>query len=309
MKYLNITTRRLHILIIWILLIGTLLILSKGNVHAENIQTMDDAGTYSIEGDVKNYISIKDITIDPIADRVYCGQEIRPDPVLSYQGETLVFGHDYTIHGYMDNVHAGTASVYVAGMGRFLGERKVTFRILPYDVSGLSDILKGTDGKIYREYYTGRYVCPKTKFRLKAIWNGQTVYLQPTNNIDYTYEYQNNKGIGEGAIVFTFKGNYTGTVRKRFLILPATPKLKSVKRKAKGRYLQWNKVKSCGYYEIYRKQSKNAPYKRIATVKKGCSYLDKKAPKKKTCYYRIVACKKQKKKVFKSEYSNEKKSR
>lgn len=268
MKYLNITTRRLHILIIWILSIGTLLILSQGNVHAENIQTMDDAGTYSIEGDVKDYISSKDITIDPIADQVYCGQEIRPDPVLSYQGETLVFGRDYTIYGYMDNVHAGTASVYVAGRGRFWGERKVTFRILPYDVSGLSDILKGTDGKIYREYYTGRYVCPKTKFRLKATWNGQTVYLQP-----------------------------------------ATPKLKSVKRKAKGRYLQWNKVKSCGYYEIYRKQSKNAPYKRIATVKKGCSYLDKKAPKKKTCYYRIVACKKQKKKVFKSEYSNEKKSR
>lgn len=309
MKYLNITIRRLHILIISILLIGTLLILSQGNVHAENIQTMDDAGTYSIEGDVKDYISSKDITIDPIADQVYCGQEIRPDPVLSYQGETLVFGRDYTIYGYMDNVHAGTASVYVAGRGRFLGERKVTFRILPYDVSGLSDILKGTDGKIYREYYTGRYVCPKTKFRLKATWNGQTVYLQPANNIDYTYEYQNNKGIGEGVIVFTFKGNYTGTVRKRFYILPATPKLKSVKRKAKGRYLQWNKVKSCGYYEIYRKQSKNAPYKRIATVKKGCSYLDKKAPKKKTCYYRIVACKKQKKKVFKSEYSNEKKSR
>ncbi len=41
MKYLNITIRRLHILIIWILSIGILLILSKGNVHAENIQTME----------------------------------------------------------------------------------------------------------------------------------------------------------------------------------------------------------------------------------------------------------------------------
>ncbi|MBD8972459.1 MAG: hypothetical protein EGQ63_01285, partial [Clostridiales bacterium] len=61
------------------------------------------------------------------------------------------------------------------------------------------------------------------------------------------------------------------------------------------------------YYEVYRKTSQKGSFKKIAKVKK-CYYEDKKAQPDKEYSYKIIACKKQKNKVYRSAYSKRGKS-
>ncbi len=60
----------------------------------------------------------------------YTGSKLRPSVRLTYRGETLMLGRDYTI-SYGANVRIGTGTYTVTGLGRFYGERTVTFKILP----------------------------------------------------------------------------------------------------------------------------------------------------------------------------------
>ena len=77
----------------------------------------------------------------------------------------------------------------------------------------------------------------------------------------------------------------------------AKPKAaKNVKAKAtkKGIQIKWKKVSGANGYYIYRSTKKNKGYKKIHTVTKGKtqSYVDKKARKGKTYYYKIKTYKK-----------------
>ena len=72
--------------------------------------------------------------------------------------------------------------------------------------------------------------------------------------------------------------------------------VRNVKAKAtkKGIRITWKKVSGANGYYIYRSTKKKSGYKKIHVVKKGKtqSYLDKKARKGKTYYYKIRTYKK-----------------
>lgn len=53
--------------------------------------------------------------------------------------------------------------------------------------------------------------------------------------------------------------------------------------------IKWKKVKKASSYMIYRSEGKNGKLKKIATVKKGTTYTDKKVKSKKTYTYKVVA--------------------
>lgn len=53
--------------------------------------------------------------------------------------------------------------------------------------------------------------------------------------------------------------------------------------------VKWKKVKKAAAYVIYRSEGKNGRLKKIATVKKGTSYTDKKVKAKKTYIYKVTA--------------------
>ena len=253
-------------------------------------------------GNAVRPISMEQVTIAAIADAVYCGREITPELTITDGESRLVQDKDYTIT-YTDNINAGTAHVLLKGIGTYSGERVVSFQILPHDVSGLSNILKGADGTIYKASYTGKKIKPKTSFRLKTMNGGEVVYLLPKEGVDYTCQYRNNKKIGLASIVYTFIGNYTGTVTKAFQIVPCTPKMQSVKKVSRGCLIRWKKVKEADYYEIYRGKSKKK-FVKIAKVKKAKQYIDRKATGNQTYRYKVVACKKRKKIVYRSAFSN-----
>lgn len=270
----------------------------KGNDSKTDTTEKENNGT----DNAVRPISMEQVTISAIADAVYCGREITPEVIITDGESRLVQDKDYTII-YTDNINAGTAHVLLKGIGTYSGERVVSFQILPYDVSGLSNILKGADGTIYKAPYTGKKIKPTTSFRLKAMNGGEVVYLLPKEGVDYTCQYRNNKKIGQASIVYTFLGNYTGTVTKAFQIVPRTPKIQSAKKVSGGCLIRWKKVKEADYYEIYRGKSKKK-FVKIAKVKKVKQYLDRKATDNQTYRYKVVACKKRKKIVYRSAFSN-----
>ncbi len=273
-----------------------------GSNNTENDELVED-----IQAQV---VPMQKTTVVAIPDQVYCGQAITPTFSISYNGITLVAGQDYT-STYQNNVNVGTAKVTIQGCGKYKGTKILTFDIAPFDASKLSTTLKGKDGQIYRATYTKKPIKLKTAFKIATINNGKKVYLQPKEGIDYSVRFQNNKKIGTASIIYTFKGNYQGTLTKKFQIVPPKTKVTSVKKRGSKIVLKWKKVSSCDRYEVYRATAKNGTYNKIATVKgkKKCTYTDKKAKKGKKYYYKVKACKKVKGKVYKSDFSNVKKGK
>lgn len=141
----------------------------------------------------------------------------------------------------------------------------------------------------------------KTKF----VYNGKaqkpSVVIKDTKgndlklNTDYTVKYAKGcKESGKYSVTITFKGNYKGTKKLNFTIIPkATSKL-TAKRSGKTITLTWKKVKSANGYKIYQYNKKTKKYKNIATIKKASTLKYKiKGIKKGTEYqFKVVAYKK-----------------
>ena len=125
---------------------------------------------------------------------------------------------------------------------------------------------------------------------------------------DYTVKYSNNKAMGKATVTITGKGNYTGTVKKTFKIVPASTTVKRLTNKTKGITIKWKKVSEAGGYYIYR--SKNGgKFSRIKTISGGktVSYTDTSATTNGAKYqYKIIAYKKVGKATYKSAYSKTK---
>lgn len=58
----------------------------------------------------------------------YTGKQVKPDVVLTYQGQVLTKGKDYKVT-YSNNKKIGTADVTVTGIGNFTGTRSESFTI------------------------------------------------------------------------------------------------------------------------------------------------------------------------------------
>ena len=74
-------------------------------------------------------IDISEVTVEPIPDQIYTGEEIYPEVVVKYDGKVLEHGWDYE-EIITDNVDVGTATVTIYGMNDFCGEKEVTFNIV-----------------------------------------------------------------------------------------------------------------------------------------------------------------------------------
>jgi hypothetical protein len=67
-------------------------------------------------------------TIEDIPDQIYAGEPLFPMPVVSYEGEKLLFTVDYEV-SYHDNNRPGTAKITVHGKGKYKGIKEVSFNI------------------------------------------------------------------------------------------------------------------------------------------------------------------------------------
>lgn len=160
--------------------------------------------TFKITGDpfnaktinVAGFVSTMTFTGEPLVQTGLILQE-------NMFGTTLVEGVHYSV-SYKNNVKAGTASMTLKGLGGFSGSFTKTFRIAKAAIT--------TDDVVMPEshMYTKGGVKPVPKVTV----NGRILKL----NTDFTLSFSNNSKPGTAAVTVKGKGNYSGTVKKTFII-------------------------------------------------------------------------------------------
>ncbi|MCI9083466.1 MAG: leucine-rich repeat protein [Lachnospiraceae bacterium] len=129
------------------------------------------------------------------------------------------------------------------------------------------------------------------------------------NNTDYTVSYPKNvKNVGQYTVTINFKGNYSGTVKKTFTIVPKGTSISKVTPKKKGLTVKWKKqlAQTTGYEiacstdsKFSKKNTKIVPIGKNKTTSKSVSKL--RANKK--YYIRIRTYKTVKGKKYYSNWS------
>ncbi|MEY8515908.1 InlB B-repeat-containing protein, partial [Lachnospiraceae bacterium 29-84] len=98
--------------------------------------------------------------------------------------------------------------------------------------------------------YSGKALTPKVTVRL----NGNTLKL----NKDYTLKYSNNKKVGQGTVVVTGIGSYTGSKTVKFQIVPKKVKISKItNKKGKKVVVKFSKSAGAKGYEITYATNKN----------------------------------------------------
>ena len=132
-----------------------------------------------------------------------------------------------------------------------------------------------------RMVYSGRSREPGLKVIDRA---GRTV-----DRSQYQVSYQNNVKVGQGKVIVRFRGNYSGSLEKNFLIEPEQTSLTKLKAKSKGFTVRWRKqaVQTAGYEIQYSTSSrftkKNTRTITVKNKKTTSKTISKQKPGKK--YY------------------------
>ena len=139
-------------------------------------------------------------------DMEYTGAQLKPEVRVTDGDKLLVKGTDYTL-SYSSNTDAGTAKVTVTGKGDYASSVDKEFTITPKSISGvnLSQIADAT--------YTGSAIIPVVTVR-----DGSTML---SKDKDYTVTGAKNVNVGTAELVITGQGNYKGTAKASFKIVPA----------------------------------------------------------------------------------------
>lgn len=142
----------------------------------------------------------------------YIGKQVKPLVVVSTKGVssvTLKEGEDYVVE-YMRNINAGTALVYVRGIGAYEGTIKKSFKINPVDLGGEPSIKAELDGKSFKIENTSKY-----GIKVKVTFGGRLL----TEGKDYTLSYKNNSKVGSAdtgksapQVIIKGKGNFAKTI-------------------------------------------------------------------------------------------------
>lgn len=143
-----------------------------------------------------------------------------------------------------------------------------------------------TTSSILNYTYSGKTIKPKVTvyYKGKTLKEGQ----------DYLYEYGKNTSIGSGSFTIIGMGDYSGSKKLTFKILPGKISgFKQVDSTTSSIKLSWSKMSSASGYRIYRANSKNGKYTRVATMTKNSTttFTNSKLSKGKTYYYKIRAYK------------------
>lgn len=193
---------------------------------------------------------------------IYTGSPIELDMKVNYEGKQLEKGKNYDVVEYIDNVNAGTAYVVLQGKGRFTDTCKVSFKIVPRNIT------EADFPQIADKPYMGSPIKPEPEI----FYN--TLALQ--KGTDYTLTYKDNIYEGTASIIFKGKRNFTGTQTLNFNIVKSNvPKLTkttitSITVGGTDKLtVNWKKTKKAQGYELYQKSEFDSKYKKIKTIGNG----------------------------------------
>ncbi len=254
--------------------------LTKGTVYYFSARTYGyTPGNFNVHfrlvSAVKN-ISKSTIAFTSNKKHIYTGNAKKPAVVVKYGGKKLVKGRDYTV-SYKNNKNAGKATVIIKGKGNYTGTKKKNFTI------GKKTIKK----VIMRDVtYNGKSKVPAVMYKKKQkyTYDGEVYYETVERSYkkgrDYTVKVKGpHKQVGTYTAIVKFKGNYKGTVKKKYIIRPrAVSKVSTKPKTTSSIYVRWNKVKNVTGYKVYRYNGSS--YKLYLTTSKNSCII--KRPKNST---------------------------
>ncbi|MCM1268140.1 MAG: Ig-like domain-containing protein [Bacteroidales bacterium] len=190
------------------------------NVGSAKLPTITVTGKGNYEGKaVLNFTILpQDITDDSVVMDEYMAvaynkKAQKPNPSLSWNGKKLTKNKDYTYDNtsYTD---PGTYKVTVTGMGNYKGTRTMDYEIYQGGVA----VSKLNISKIADQKYTGMPIQPPVTVKYKNTTLALGTKNGKTGN--YYLKYENCTEVGTASVVIYGKGNYKGSKRINFKILP-----------------------------------------------------------------------------------------
>lgn len=240
--------------------------------------------------------TIVNAAISKISTQGYDPKGAKPSVTVKFGTNVLKEGTDYKVT-YRNNTAIGTAWAKITGIGKYRGTVSKSFKIIKRSVNKLTfPILKDRT-------YNGKSQKPSLTIRN----NGTKL----TYKKDYTVTYSKNKNVGRAVITVKFKGNYSGTKKLYFHILPKAVSLSTVKSTARKKMkVTWKKVSGGSSYQVQYSLKSNFSGAKTVTAGSGSSSKTiSKLASKKTYYVRIRSYKKVSGKTYYSAWSKAKKVR
>ena len=168
--------------------------------HTIRFRTVDQVGNTTLLPPIV-YPDVSFYTLDGIVDKVYTGDSLYQESLTSNANDSL-----YTIAYYSNNLNAGTASFNMEGVFPYtIGRKRYTFTISKQPLSGTLQLENN------KFVYNGQTFAPDWQFS-----NENYVALQEGQ--DYTAVWSDNRLPGEGTLIVTGKGNYTGSLNATIAI-------------------------------------------------------------------------------------------
>ena len=234
--------------------------------------------------------SIVNASVSSIGTQAYGAKALTPAVTVKFGSRVLRQGTDYTVT-YRNNVNRGTAYATVTGIGIYRGTVSRSFTIGTRSVSSL------TVSAIGDRVYTGKTQKPSVTLRNNGV--------KLVKDKDYTISYSKNKSIGQAVITIKGKGNYSGTRKIYFSIVPKAPTFSKLKSSSKGKLTAyWKRVSGAGGYQI--QYSLNSSFGSVKSVTAGAGSSSKTISglaKGKVYYVRVRCYKKVSGKKYYSAWS------
>ncbi|MBQ7203217.1 MAG: hypothetical protein IJS03_04265 [Eubacterium sp.] len=221
----------------------------------------------------------------------YNGKRKKPTVILKSGNRTLKKGTDYTV-SYKNNLNKGTATATVTAKGNYKGKRTIKFKIKAKKVKSCFLNTYTYNGKVktpsvhyykYVKYYDSYYDTYYTDKKECTYKRGR----------DYKMTIKgNHKNIGTYTCKIKFKGNYTGTLTRKFKIIPRNVKsIRTLKRTKTAVKFKWTKVKGAQGYRVYRYNNQILGYSFYKKVKGTSLNVPRKSAKDTDVAIYVVAYK------------------
>lgn len=205
-----------------------------------------------------NKIDLSSSSVSEISSKTYTGSAIEPNFTVTLNNKILKENEDYTVT-YSNNISIGTAKILIKGIGNYVGEKTITFKIVAPTTSKIN-LSSASVSEISSKSYTGSAIKPSVTVKV----NGKTLSL----NKDYKVTYSNNISVGTAKILIKGTGNYTGEKTITFKIIPKKiAKVSLSKKTTNSLTLSWNKLNDVTGYKIYKYDPKSKNYEYLKTIK------------------------------------------
>lgn len=175
--------------------------------------------------------------LEGIGSYTYTSEGICPKVTVKTGNLTLKQGEDYQVQ-YSNNMNVGTGKIRITGMGSYSGYVEKSFSIKAANLTNLTASVTTSQFS-----YDGKAKTPKVTIKDK----GNTL----AEGLDYSLSYENNSKLGTAYVVVNGKGNYQGTRKLKFYIVPKkVTNVKLSSGKEKTLKFSFDKVSGAAGYQL-----------------------------------------------------------